>query len=102
MNDFDQTLLANGLTNGAQLTMKSGSVAPRNHVRLKIFKIINKYYKPNEASMKEFYFYRKTKRAAYDILFFHKNSSTEILAIRISLMIKRISNGQCINNEALL
>ncbi|CAF1489982.1 unnamed protein product [Rotaria sordida] len=49
LNDFDQTLLVNGLTNGAQLIMQSGSVAPRNHVRLKVFKIINKYYKPNEA-----------------------------------------------------
>ncbi|CAF4863359.1 unnamed protein product, partial [Rotaria sp. Silwood1] len=49
LNDFDQTLLVNGLTNGAQLIMQSGSVAPRNHVRLKVFRIINKYYKPNEA-----------------------------------------------------
>ncbi|CAF1103468.1 unnamed protein product [Rotaria sp. Silwood1] len=49
LNDFDQPLLVNGLTNGAQLIMQSGSVAPRNHVRLKVFRIINKYYKPNEA-----------------------------------------------------
>jgi hypothetical protein len=55
LNDFDQSLLVNGLTNGAQLTIRSGSVAPRNHVRLKIFKIINKYYKPSEASMNKFY-----------------------------------------------
>ncbi|CAF4230033.1 unnamed protein product, partial [Rotaria sp. Silwood2] len=54
LNDFDQTLLVNGLTNGAQLIMQSGSVAPRNHVRLKVFRIINKYYKPNEASTNEF------------------------------------------------
>ncbi|CAF1418354.1 unnamed protein product, partial [Adineta steineri] len=49
LNDFDQTLLVNGLTNGAQLTIRSGSIAPRNHIRLKVFKIINQYYKPNEA-----------------------------------------------------
>jgi hypothetical protein len=56
LNDFDQTLLVNGLTNGAQLTIRSGSIAPRNHVRLKIFQIINKYYKPNEASMNKLNF----------------------------------------------
>jgi len=39
--------------NGAQLTMRPGSVAPKNHVRLKIFRIIDKTYKPNEASMNE-------------------------------------------------
>ena len=50
LNDFDQTLLANRLTNGAQLTMKSGSVAPKNHVRLRILRIIERIYKPNQAS----------------------------------------------------
>ena len=54
LNDFDQTLLVNGLTNGVQLIMQSGSVAPRNHVRLKAFRITNKSYKPNEASKNEF------------------------------------------------
>ncbi len=54
LNDFDQTLLVNGLTNGVQLAIRSGSVAPRNHVRLRVFTIIHKYYKPNEASMKKF------------------------------------------------
>jgi hypothetical protein len=59
LNDFDQTLLVNGLTNGTQLTIRSGSVAPRNHVRLKVFRIINKYYKPNEASMNNFCLQKK-------------------------------------------
>ncbi|UJR23171.1 hypothetical protein I4U23_026191 [Adineta vaga] len=49
LNDFDQNLVVNGLTNGIQLTIRSGSVAPRNHVRLRIYQIINKYYKPVEA-----------------------------------------------------
>ncbi|CAF2073247.1 unnamed protein product [Rotaria magnacalcarata] len=49
LNDFDQTLLVNGLTNGVQLIMQPGSVAPRNHVRLKAYRITNKFYKPNEA-----------------------------------------------------
>jgi hypothetical protein len=53
LNDFDQTLLINGLTNGAQLAMRIGSIPPRNHIRLKIFQIINKFYRPNEASMNE-------------------------------------------------
>jgi hypothetical protein len=43
----------NSLTNGAQLAMRIGSIPPRNHVRLKIFQIINKFYRPNEASMNE-------------------------------------------------
>ena len=51
LNDFDQTLLVNGLTNGAQLTMQPGSVPPKNHVRLKVFRIFNKYYQQAEASM---------------------------------------------------
>ena len=50
LNDFDQTLSTNGLTNGAQLAMKPGSVAPKNHVRLKILRIIDKVYKPSGAS----------------------------------------------------
>lgn len=50
LNDFNESLLINGLTNGTQLAVRAGSIAPRNHVRLRIFKIINKYYKPNEAS----------------------------------------------------
>ncbi|CAF4429572.1 unnamed protein product, partial [Rotaria magnacalcarata] len=49
LNDFDQTLTANELTNGAQLTMRPGSVAKKNHVRLKISRIIDKNYQPNEA-----------------------------------------------------
>ncbi|CAF0972981.1 unnamed protein product [Adineta steineri] len=49
LNDFDQTLSANSLTNGAQLTMRPGSVAPKNHVRLKIFRILDKIYEPMEA-----------------------------------------------------
>lgn len=55
LNDFDQTLSANGLTNGAQLTMKSGSVAPKNHVRLKIYRIINRIYEPPQASTKKLF-----------------------------------------------
>ena len=50
LNDFDQTLVVNGLTNGTQLTMRSGSVAPKNHVRLKVFRIIDRIFKPPEAS----------------------------------------------------
>jgi hypothetical protein len=50
LNDFDQTLLENKLTNGAQLTMRAGSVAPKNHVRLKIFRILDRTYQPVEAS----------------------------------------------------
>lgn len=50
LNDFDQSLVVNGLTNGAQLALKAGSVAPKNHVRLKIFRIIRKSYHPPEAS----------------------------------------------------
>jgi hypothetical protein len=57
LDDFDQILAVNGLTNGTQLTMRSGSVAPRNHVRLKVFKIINKSHKPNEASMNKSIFF---------------------------------------------
>ncbi|CAF1340533.1 unnamed protein product [Rotaria magnacalcarata] len=49
LNDFDQTLTANELTNGAQLTMRPGSVAKKNHVRLKISRIIDRNYQPNEA-----------------------------------------------------
>jgi hypothetical protein len=56
LNDFDQTLRTNGLTNGAQLTMKQGSVAPKNHVRLKIYRIINKIYEPPQASTKRRFF----------------------------------------------
>ena len=52
LNDFDQNLVVNGLTNGIQLAMRPGSVAPRNHVRLKVSKIINKYHKPMETSKK--------------------------------------------------
>jgi hypothetical protein len=55
LNDFDQTLRTNGLTNGAQLTMKSGSVASKNHVRLKIFRIINKIYEPTQASRRKIF-----------------------------------------------
>ena len=51
LNDFEQSLAINGLTNGAQLTMRAGSVAPKNHVRLKVFRIIEKTHKPAEASM---------------------------------------------------
>lgn len=51
LNDFDQTLRVNGLTNGAQLIMKTGSVATKNHVRLRILRIINKIYTPSQASM---------------------------------------------------
>jgi hypothetical protein len=61
LNDFDQNLLVNGLTNGIQLTIRCGSVAPRNHVRLKVFRIINKYCKPHEASMNQRSFNSKTK-----------------------------------------
>ena len=50
LNDFNQTLTVNGLSNGVQLIMQSGSVPSRNHVRLRIFKIINKSYKPIKAS----------------------------------------------------
>ncbi len=50
LNDFDQTLSANRLTNGAQLTMRPGSVAPKNHVRLKALRIMNKTYSIPEAS----------------------------------------------------
>ncbi len=32
--------------------MKSGSIAPKNHVRLRILRIIDKMYKPIQASMK--------------------------------------------------
>ncbi|CAF1176605.1 unnamed protein product [Rotaria sordida] len=49
LNDFDGTLHANELTNGAQLTMKRGSVARKNHVRLKISRITERIYTPNEA-----------------------------------------------------
>ncbi|CAF3335448.1 unnamed protein product [Rotaria sp. Silwood1] len=49
LNDFDQTLNTNDLTNGAQLTMKPGSVAKKNYVRLKISRILDKIYEPNEA-----------------------------------------------------
>ena len=33
--------------------MRAGSVAPKNHVRLKVFRIISKTYKPIEASTKD-------------------------------------------------
>ncbi len=56
LNDFDQTLRTNGLTNGAQLTMKPGSVPSKNHVRLKIYRIINRIYEPTQASTKRKYF----------------------------------------------
>ncbi|UJR25754.1 hypothetical protein I4U23_007103 [Adineta vaga] len=49
LNDFDQTLINNGLSNGTQLIMKSGSVASKNHVRLKIFRILGKIYEPSDA-----------------------------------------------------
>ena len=52
LNDFDQTLIANGLTNGAQVIMRPGSVASKNHVRLKVLRIIDKSYTPQEASNK--------------------------------------------------
>ncbi|CAF4595138.1 unnamed protein product, partial [Rotaria sp. Silwood2] len=57
LNDFDQTLAANDLTNGAQLTMRPGSVAKKNYVRLKISRIVDKTYESSEASMNEFLFY---------------------------------------------
>ena len=50
LNDFHQTLTNNGLSNGAQLIMRPGSVPTKNHVRLKIFQILNKIYKQPEAS----------------------------------------------------
>ena len=50
LNDFDQTLARNQLYNGAQLTMKLGSVPTKNHVRLRIFRIIDKNYQPDHAS----------------------------------------------------
>lgn len=50
LNDFDQTLTINGLTNGAQLAIRSGSIPPRNHLRLKLFRIIHKFHTPAEAS----------------------------------------------------
>lgn len=50
LNDFDQTLTDNRLTNGAQLTIRPGSVAPKNHVRVRMTRIIEKTYHPPEAS----------------------------------------------------
>ncbi|CAF1468966.1 unnamed protein product [Adineta ricciae] len=49
LNDFHQTLTNNGLSNGAQLTMRPGSVPTKNHVRLKVFQIFDKIYKQPEA-----------------------------------------------------
>ncbi|CAF1479776.1 unnamed protein product [Adineta steineri] len=43
LNDFNLTLLVNGLKNGVELAIRSGSRTSRNHVRLKVFKIINQY-----------------------------------------------------------
>lgn len=60
LNDFSETLLKNGLTNGTQLAIRAGSVPPRNYIRLKVARIINKFYRPIEAStnqdLKNFFF----------------------------------------------
>lgn len=51
LNEFDETLMSNELSNGTQLTIKLGSVPSKNHVRLRIFRIIGKTFKPSQASM---------------------------------------------------
>ena len=64
LNDFSETLLKNGLTNGTELAMRAGSVPPRNYVRLKVARIINKFHRPIEAST------NKHLKKLFDALFF--------------------------------
>lgn len=50
LNEFEQTLRDNGLTNGSQLILKQGTIPSKNHLRLRILRITDKIYRPTAAS----------------------------------------------------
>mgnify|MGYP001048325713 FL=1 len=51
LDELDQNLKHNGLVNGSQIMIKEGTIPSKNHVRVRVLRIIDRIHEPTQASL---------------------------------------------------